>query len=131
MEISGAFDYTCHTGTLDSLKNVGCNPSYIKLMNNFLSNRTVKINVQEKSASKTLTKSCPQGQIYSPFLWNVSFDSIFNIDIDGDVKAFADDSNLIFISADPKALENAANVALIKNNEWGLKNKLKFNNDKT
>ena len=87
--------------------------------------------IQEKSASKTLTKSCPQGQIYSPFLWNVSFNIIFNIDIEGDIQAFADDSNLIFISADPKALENAANAALIKINEWGHKNKLKFNNNKT
>ena len=131
LDISGAFDSTWHPGILDSLINVGCNPSYLKLMNNFLSNRTVTINIQEKSASKNLTKSCPQGEIHSPFLWNVSFNDIFDIDIDGEVQAFADDSNLIFISADPKALENAANDALIKINEWGHKNKLKFNNDKT
>ena len=129
LDISCAFDSTWHPGILDSLINVGCNPSYLKLMNNFLSNRTVTINIQEKSASKNLTKSCPQGEIHSPFLWNVSFNDIY--DIDGEVQAFADDSNLIFISADPKALENAANDALIKINEWGHKNKLKFNNDKT
>ena len=131
LDISGAFDSTWHPGILDSLINLGCNPSYLKLMNNFLSNRTVTINIQEKSASKNLTKSCPQGEIHSPFLWNVSFNDIFDIDIDGEVQAFADDSNLIFISADPKALESAANDALIKINEWGHKNKLKFNNDKT
>ena len=83
--------------------NVSLN-KYITLFVNFLS-----LKIQEASASKVLTKSCPQGDIHSPFLWNISFNGIFDIDIEGDVQAFADDSSLIFVSDEYKALEQTAN----------------------
>ena len=98
-------------------------------MNNFLLKNPNKLKASK--ASKVLTESCPQGEIHSAFLWYISFNGIFDEDIEGDVQAFADDSNLIFVSDDYNALERPANRALEKIFQLGLNNKLNFNKDKT
>ena len=45
LDISGAFDSAWHPGILNSLINVQCQPEYIKLFENFLSNRSVSLNI--------------------------------------------------------------------------------------
>ena len=131
LDISGAFDGTWHPSILKSLIKSNCHPNYIHLINSFLNDRHVSLKVSNITKTKKLSMSCPQGEIHSPFLWNIDFNDIFNLDLSDDTQAFADDANLVFVSNDPYELERKANQALTKLYEWSISKKLKFNTSKT
>ena len=131
LDISGAFDGTWHPSILYNLMKTNCNHQYLKLIANFLSNRKVTININDSKASKSLSRSCPQGEIFSPLLWNIDFNDLFQLELSDEISAFADDSNLFFIGDSASKIEENANRALQRISEWGRIKKMKFNKSKT
>jgi len=119
LDISGAFDNTWHISIIYNLIRKRFPYHIIRLIANFLNDRTVILNLHNTTVEKKLTKSCPQGEILSPFLWNVDFDDFFNENIDGHTQAFADDSYLLLIDDDIKVLEHKGNEALSNLIKWG------------
>ena len=51
---------------------------YVKLIHNYLSDRTVSLTYRGGTASKTLICSTPQGAVLSPFLWNIFLDTLLD-----------------------------------------------------
>ena len=118
LDISG---HLITPGIIHNLMKTNCNPGYIKLIANFLTQRKVQINQNAVATEKMLSMSCPQGDIYSPFLWNIYFNDIFDQNLSDDITAFADDSNLYFVSNDDlNTIEQKANSALSKLHQWSI-----------
>ena len=46
------------------------------MMKDYLSNRLIRLKINNSTAEKHLSRSAPQGGGLSPFLWNCDFDNI-------------------------------------------------------
>lgn len=113
LDISGAFDCTWHPSILKSFIDKGYDPAYVQLISSYLSNRLVRLKINNSSASKHLSRSSPQGGGLSPFIWNTDYDDSLEIPEfdpavlsivdeysfnDATSQAYADDSQLVVIS---------------------------------
>ena len=74
LDIAGAFDNVWPVSLLHSMISKGIDSSYIHIIKDYLSNRLIRLKLNNSSAEKHLTRSAPQGGGLSPFLWNCDFD---------------------------------------------------------
>ena len=61
LDIAGAFDGAWHPAVLNGLIERECPQTYVSLINSFLTNRAVQLNLGNVSVSNKLTMSSPQG----------------------------------------------------------------------
>ena len=106
---------------------------HIKLINSYLQNRTNKLSINNSQATKNLTRSCPQGGGFSPFLWDIDYDDTIsipnleslentdiiaqldiNVESESDAQAFADDSQVIVVSENLFEGQKLTNLLLAK-----------------
>ena len=127
LDIAGAFDCEWHLSIIKSLIDKGVDKSYIKLIHSYLSNRLIRLKINDSRSQKCLTRSAPQGGGLSPFLWNCDFDEILgpyqldqealsqftdNFDVENNVEAFADDGQVVVVSDSLLLCQQAANDIL-------------------
>ena len=106
----------------------------------------IRIKINNSVSQKILTMSAPQGAGWSPFLWNCDFDemlgtyeidpdilSIFteNYDIENDVSAFVDDSQIVVVSESLFLCQQAANNILAQILEKSNAKKQSYNATKS
>ncbi len=100
----------------------------------YFSERKAKLWYQNLEIERKLNVGCPQGSSCGPWYWNISYDDIFDIVLDGEydqIKGFCDDTRMDFFSDNIKDLEEQATKALQSLCDWAKTNKLKFNASKT
>ena len=78
LDISATFDRAWHLAILKNLLDKAMPLQYVKLIQNYLSDRTVSLTYGGRTATKTLTRSTPQGAVLSPFLWNIYLDTLLD-----------------------------------------------------
>ena len=113
LDVAGAFDGAWPISMLQSMINKGIDSGYIHMMKSYLSNRLIRLKINNSTAEKHLSRSAPQGGGLSPFLWNCDFDDMlgeYDIDpnifsnfvesyeIENNVQAFADDNQVVIVS---------------------------------
>ena len=76
LDISAAFDMAWHPAILKNLHDKGLPIQYLRLIQSYLSDRQISLSYGGGSATKTLTRSTPQGSVLSPFLWNIFLDTL-------------------------------------------------------
>ena len=94
----------------------GIDGGYVHIIDDYLSNRLIRLKINNSTAQKNLSRYSPQGGGLSNLVWNSDFDDMlgeYDIDpiilssfvedceIENNVQAFADDSQLMSI---PKVL---------------------------
>lgn len=104
----------------------------LELIKNYLTNRTCCTKLGKK-LSKILQVKCgvPQGSCLGPLLFNIYINSITNLDLNGELVLFADDTALVLESNDISDLYNKANIDVLKIKNWLMENKLSLNISKT
>ena len=97
LDISKAFDSAWWPSIFDTLKHSECPPRLLSAIHNFFANRQVLLNFAGVAVSKWLTLGCPQGSILSPLLWNIFFNSVFDLPRHRFITtiAYADDLTII------------------------------------
>ena len=129
LDIAGAFDCEWHLSIIKSLIDKGVDKSYIKLIHSYLSNRLIRLKINNSHSQKGLTRSAPQGGGLSPFLWDCDFDEILgpyqldqetlsqftdNFDVENNVQAFADDGQVVVVSDSLLLCQQASNDILFQ-----------------
>jgi hypothetical protein len=106
-------------------------------MRSYFRKRRVFIKSKYKSASKTMQKSCPQGSIIGPLMWNYCMDTLLcqlenEISEDeAEAVAFADDLVMILKGDSRSNLERVGCNVLQLLNEWCKLHKLSVSASKT
>jgi hypothetical protein len=97
LDISKAFDKVWHKGLLHKLKANGINGSLLDWLENYLSNREIRVVINGQCAQWAKTNAgVPQGSILGPLLFLVFINDVVD-DIDSDINLFADDTSLMNI----------------------------------
>jgi hypothetical protein len=113
LDIDGAFDCAWPISMLKSMIDKGIGSSYVHMLKDYLSNRLIRLKINNSTAEKNLSRSAPQGGGLSPFLWNCDFDDMLaehnissnvfsnfveSYDLEIKVQAFADDNQVVVVS---------------------------------
>ena len=131
LDISKAFDRVWHEGLVFKLKSYGIKGPLLGLIKDFLSERLqrVVINGQESSWENILA-GVPQGSILGPLLFLIYINDL-PINIESDVKIFADDTSLFSKVNNPISSETVLNRDMERINTWANQWKMYFNPDVT
>ena len=78
LDIAAAFDRAWHPAILKNLIDKDMPLPYVKLIQNYLLDRQISLSYGGGTASKTLTRSTPQGAVLSPFLWDIFLDTLLD-----------------------------------------------------
>jgi hypothetical protein len=133
LDISGAFNYCWFPKILSQLKVKECPKNLFYSFKSYFERREAEIWYLNKTFKRKITVGCPQGSSCGPFLWNISFDDIFDLTSDKDVviECFADDTVIKTFADNISELEVKANEILEKVSKFAINNKLIFNVLKT
>ncbi len=102
------------------------------LAKSYFRNRYAKLWYQNIEVKRKLTLGCPQGSASGPWFWNIYYDDLaVNNQEDENLEKFVDNTILEFYAYTIADIEEKANQALIKVQQWAEINKLEFNAQKT
>ena len=133
LDISKAFDSAWWPGIFDILLRSDCPGALLAAIHSFFFNRTVSLSFGSISVSKTLSLGCPQGSVLSPLLWNIFFNSIFDIPLHKNLRiiAYADDVSIIASHVSPPLCEMLLNNFISELYSWSLQKKISFSTSKS
>ncbi|CAF1072701.1 unnamed protein product [Brachionus calyciflorus] len=126
-DLEKAFDITHHKGICKKLKDLGLNPTILRWIISFLSNRTFKVAINETlSSTKEIHCGVPQGSCLSPTLFIILFSDIAkNLPENIKVALFADDLCIWYSEKSIEKIESNLQTAINKIIEfctfWGFK----------
>jgi hypothetical protein len=132
LDINGAFNYCWWPKILNQLRNKNCPKNLFLLLKSYLSERSCKVWHLNEEYEREINLGCPQGSASGPWLWNIMFDDIFELnDTDVLLQGFADDLILIVYAKSIEELQQITNEKLEKIKIWAKNNKITFNVEKT
>ncbi|KAI2795584.1 hypothetical protein BLOT_016631 [Blomia tropicalis] len=133
LDITGAFDNFWWPAIIARLKHLQVPDNLRGLCKSYLSNRSAKLTIGSSTATKEITRGCPQGATCSPGLWNILYDELLetNLPEGCEMVAFADDLLLMCHNKRPNILETRTNEAIRIICKWGRRVKVSFNETKT
>jgi retron-type reverse transcriptase len=106
-----AFDTVEHKKLIDILPGIGIQNESLDWFKSYLKNRKQKVSINGiHSNENTITYGDPQGSVLGPILFLLYINEICNIDIDGQLVSYADDTCLLFSNNTWDNVESKATV---------------------
>jgi len=106
LDITGAFDNVRWSPVLASLQTIGSSLRTLRIVQSYLQNRRVKLNLEGQTYTRFLERGCPQGSQLGPTLWKVAMTAVSDITLEATAKIVicADDIVLVGAVRPPTAL---------------------------
>jgi hypothetical protein len=118
LDVSKAFDKVWHLGLLYKLKTNGIDGKLLEWLEDYLSNRMIRVVINGQSAPWAETNAgVPQGSILGPLLFLVFINDLVS-NIESDINLFADDTSLMNIIEQIQDSYATVNRDLQKLSDW-------------
>ncbi|MCF6239098.1 MAG: hypothetical protein L3J79_09890, partial [Candidatus Marinimicrobia bacterium] len=133
LDISGAFDNLDPQAGIAGMRRKNIPDFIVDWYAHYLKNRSIEVDLKGVKGTRGLTRGTPQGGVLSPLIWNLAFDELLDLFVDGPVriKGFADDAGLLVSGPVLESLPGVVQGAVDKAVEWGHCNGLTFGAEKT
>jgi hypothetical protein len=132
LDLSKAFDTIDHDILLKKLYYYSFDNNSTQLIGNYLSKRSIKINVNGTlSSSKPLSIGVPQGSVLGPLLFIIFINDMCYLDLHSKLILFADDTTLSTFGKLPSDIINKLEEDLGKISDWLKHNRLVININKS
>lgn len=133
LDIKGAFDNIDPAYLLKVLRERKAPEWFNKIIENYLTYRTVAVELNGKIELRQITRGTPQGSAAAPTLWAIAFDELLEIiNKDGfHGIGFADDALILIKGPDPTTLALRMATLLPNVDAWARKAGLTFCPNKT
>ena len=98
LDLAKAFDTVSHKILLKLLRNIGVRGLAMQWFENYFTNRVqnLKIGKVISSDSRTVVCGVPQGTVLAPLFFLIYVNSLCNLNIQGHIISFADDTAVVF-----------------------------------
>lgn len=131
-DLCKAFDTIDHGLLLDKLKGAGLSSKPLKLMTDYLSNRSQRCIVNNIiSNSNKIICGVPQGSTLGPLLFIIYINDMVNYIKNVEISLYADDTAFYLASNNISHLNSELSIAAMKFKEWCDLNKLTVNYNKS
>ena len=108
IDFSAAFDRVNHAGITYKLQEVGIGGSVLKILQEYLSNRSQTVFVDgQPSRSVDVVSGVPQGSVLGPLMFNIYTRELSSI-LENIFVGYADDSTLLAVVPSPKSRVSVA-----------------------
>jgi Reverse transcriptase (RNA-dependent DNA polymerase)/Endonuclease-reverse transcriptase len=133
LDISCAFDSAWWPLILSRLREKHVPKDLYNIVKSFFSNRSVSLDCETVTLSRSVTIGCPQGSVLGPLLWNILFDSLLERDLPEGchLLAYADDITLVIEANSREEILSRSESALGILHNWSKFSKLSFSPEKT
>lgn len=132
LDLAKAFDTVNHDLLLRKLGAYGIRGLGNDLIRSYLAQRFQQVRINSK-LSEELEVGCgiPQGTVLGPILFQIYINTIFTLNVPGEIVSYADDTELIVADVTWDEARNRAETALQQISYWLRSNLLTLNTDKT
>lgn len=133
LDVKNAFNTVKWKVVLDALKKRGIENYLYNIVADYLDKRTLIYETENCLKEYRITAGVPQGSVLGPFLWNVMYDGLLNLDLPDGAKlvGYADDIALVINQRTSDLIEIVANDSLCRCSNWLWRNGLKLAVPKT
>lgn len=131
LDFRAAFDTVWHDGLIYKLLKIGINPFLVKIIRDYLSNRSFQIRVDDSlSDVKSIKSGVAQGSVIAPNLFNLY---VYDIPLNDNVKTlqYADDVLIYRSDSNVGKMQNYLNIYLVALTNYFKLWKLTLNGSKT
>lgn len=132
IDLTKAFDTVCHKRLIEKLERCGFRGGVLNLLKNYMTDRHQYVAMEDtKSVLRAVTCGVPQGTVLGPVLFTIYINNILQLNSQGKIISFADDTVIFYTACNWKSLRNKVEADLWTINKWFQENKLTLNKNKT
>lgn len=133
LDVKNAFNTARWDRIMDALTSRRT-PEYLKRMiDSYLDDRILTYETESGTVEHKVTAGVPQGSVLGPFLWNLMYDGMLNLELPrgATIVGFADDVAVVVTARTTGTLEISANESLRRTSKWLSENGLQLAVHKT